>query len=110
MSPVSVHVAVGAVTTQATVDAPIVVPTVYVVPSTGVSVTILVVRRSTTIVPRSASPGFVHASDTWLSPGVAVDAVTSPGDRLSIVTVVPAASDPACPFVPVHAEISAVTA
>ena len=103
------QLAVGAVTTHATVDAPIVVPTVYVVPSTGVSVTALTVRRNTIIEPRSTSPGFVHASATCVPPAVAVDAVTLPGERLSIVTVVPAASEPACPFVPVHALINAVT-
>ena len=60
--------------------------------------------------PRSASAGFVHATATWPLPAVTVDAVTFPGDRLSIVTVVPPVSLPACAFVPVHAVIAAVTA
>ena len=67
-------------------------------------------RRNTTIEPRSASAGFVHATATWPLPAVTVDAVTFPGDRLSIVTVVPPVSLPACPPVPVQLLTSAVTA
>jgi hypothetical protein len=105
-----VHVAVGAVTTQATVLEPIVFPTVYVAPSVGVSVTTEVVRRNTMIDPRSASAGLVQETDTCVLPAVTLEAVTLPGDKLSIVTVVPPLSDPACALVPVHAVIAAVTA
>ena len=109
VSPVSVHVAVGAATTQATVLEPIVLPTVYVAPSEGVSVTADVARRSTTRLPRSASTGFVQVSTTCALPAVAVAAVTLPGDRLSMVTVVPPVSLPACALVPVHALMREVT-
>ena len=107
--PVSVHVVVTP-TTQATVLDPIVLPTVYVVPSAGTSVTADVVRRRTTIPARSPSPGLVQLTTTCVLPAVTVDPVTFPGDRLSIVTVVPAVSDPAWMFVPVQLLTSAVTA
>ena len=47
--PVSVQLAVGEETIHATVDEPMVFPTMYVVPSTGVSVTAELARRKTTL-------------------------------------------------------------
>ena len=61
------------------------------------------------MLPRSESAGFVQLSATCAFPGVAVDEVTFPGDRLSIVTVVPALSEPAWTFVPVQSLMYAVT-
>ncbi len=78
-------------------------------PSTGTSATADVARRSTMMLPRSASTGLVQLSTTWVLPGVAVAAVTLPGDRLSMVTVALAVSEPVWALVPVQAEMRAVT-
>ena len=68
-------------------------------------------RRSTRIVPRSLSAGLVHASVTCVLPEVAVALLTLPGDRLSIVTVVPPLSLPAwLTFELVHELTRAVSA
>jgi hypothetical protein len=59
------------VSTQATVAEPIVSPPVYVVPSTGTSVTAEVLLRKTTLAA-SVVGGVVYARVTWVSPAVAV--------------------------------------
>ena len=74
------------------------------------SVTTAPARRSTTIVPRSLSAGFVHASNTCVLAAVAVALLTLPGDRLSIVMTVLPLSLPPFAWVPVQSSIWAVSA
>ena len=100
-------------TTHATVAVPIVLPTVYVVPSTGTSATAVVALRSTTTVPlvvKSESAGLVHARATCALPAVAVDEVTAAGEVLSMVMVALPVSEPAVELVPVIAVTVAVVA
>ena len=62
------------------------------------------------MLPRSASTGLVQPSNTWALPAVAVEAVTLPGERLSIVTVALPLSLPLCVSPSVQAVMRAVTA
>ena len=80
--------------TQPTVEEPIVFPTEYTVPSTGVSVTADVLLK-TKLVLKSESGGFVQLSALSVSPGVTEADVTFAGEVLSIVMVAEEESDPA---------------
>ena len=110
MTPVSVQVAVGETTTHATVLAPMVLPTAYVVPSTGVSATAPVVLRNTTALLKSALRGVGPGERDLRIPARARGGGDIARRRLSIVTVVPAVSVPSfAVFVPVQEFIFAVT-
>ena len=106
VSPVSVQLVLEL--TQATVLAPTVLPAEYVVPSTGVSAT-AAVRRKTRTLSKSASAGLDQLSATSPVPAVQAAALTLAGERLSMLTVVPAVSEPACENVLVQESIFAVT-
>ena len=95
VSPVSVQVAVGVETTQATVLDPTISPTIYVVPSVGVSLVAELALLSTTVLWKSESAGLVQLRDAWASPPVAVGLVTLDGEVLSMVTVAESVSVPA---------------
>ena len=78
-------------------------------PSAGVlpDPMVAVSRRATRF--EKSSPGFVQLTVICASPAPALAPLVPVGERLSMVTVVPAVSVPVCEFVPVHELIFAVT-
>src|SRR3569832_2250057 len=72
-----------------------VLPTLLLLPSVAVSATAPPVRLNTMTLLKSPSTGLVQEKKTCELPAVAVAPVTLPGERLSMVTVVPALSLPA---------------
>ena len=104
IKPVSVQLAVGATTTQATVAVPMAFPTIYVAPSAGLLETEFVSRK-TTVLLKSLSIGLAQEKETCPVPAVPSAVVTLAGEALSIVKIALLPSAPVWVLMPVMAVI-----